>query len=291
MGAAAVHTAMTVRELRSAPNLALLYGKAVLGGFTRRGGELPDTGYELPEVAVDPRNLAEYSRVCGFRLTGELPVTYPHVLGFPLQVKLMTDPGFPFPLVGSVHVANRITQLRPLRVDQTPSLRVCAANLRDHPRGRQFDVRTEALVHGEVVWTEVSTYLRRGGGTGRATPSGPDPQATPEPVAVWRVPAGTGRRYAEVSGDRNPIHLHPLTARPFGFRRAIAHGMWTKARCLAAFEGRLPERLTVDVRFKLPVPLPARVGFTARPTDDDWDLRLFDARTGRPHLTGGIVTG
>jgi acyl dehydratase len=283
---------MAVQELESAPNLLALYGKAVLSGFARRGGALPDTGYELPHVPVDAEKLAAYNRVCGFRLTGELPGTYPHILSFPLQIKLMTGPGFPFPLIGSVHLANKITQLRPLRADERLGLRVRAANLRDHPKGRQFDVISEALGStaggtNEVVWTGVSTYLRRGGGSGEEGDKGERPPP-PEPTGLWHVPGDIGRRYAEVSGDRNPIHLHPLTARLLGFRRAIAHGMWTKARCLAAFEGRLPDAYTVDVRFKLPVLLPARVGFATRPTEDGWGFDLVDARTGKPHLAGTI---
>ena len=39
--------------------------------------------------------------------------------------------------------------------------------------------------------------------------------------------------------------------------------MWIKARCLAALERRLPEAYTVDVAFKLPLPLPATVAFSA----------------------------
>ena len=91
-----------------------------------------------------------------------------------------------------------------------------------------------------------------------------DPEPTAQPAAVWRVPADIGRRYADVSGDHNPIHLHPLTARLFGFRRAIAHGMWSMARCLAFYEGRLPAAYTVDVRFKLPILLPATVALIRR---------------------------
>jgi acyl dehydratase len=91
-----------------------------------------------------------------------------------------------------------------------------------------------------------------------------------------------------VSGDRNPIHLNPLAARLFGFRRAIAHGMWTKARSLAALQERLPAAYTVDVRFKLPVLLPAKVAFSASAAGDDWEFAVHDARTGRPHLSGGI---
>jgi MaoC dehydratase-like protein len=275
-------------ELSSAPSLRVLYPKAVLTGFRRKGNELPDTVYTLSGVAVDRGHLAAYNRVCGFRLADELPATYPHLLAFPLQIKLMSGNDFPFPLVGSVHVANRITQARPLRVNEKLDLRVHLENLRDHPRGRQFDMVSEALVDGAVVWTDVSTYLRRGGGAGKSEKS--ERAEPPAPTAIWHVPDDIGRRYGEVSGDRNPIHLYKLTAKMFGFPRAIAHGMWTKARCLAAFEGRLPAAYTVEVGFKLPVLLPAKVGFAADETDNGWRFDLFGAKNGKPHLTGTIST-
>ncbi|KAA2263462.1 hypothetical protein F0L68_09845 [Solihabitans fulvus] len=280
----------TSRELTRTPNLATLYPKALLTGFTRRGGELPDAEYLRTGLTVDRAHLAAYDRLCGFGLRDELPVTYPHVLAFPLQVKLMTDPGFPFALPGLVHVANRITQRRALSADEPLTLRVRALDLRPHERGSQFDVRSEVLVDGQAVWTDVSTYLRRdgsSGGGGGGTREG-EPPAAPEPTALWRMPADLGRRYAAISGDRNPIHLYPLAARLFGFRRAIAHGMWSKARCVAAFEGRLPERLTVEARFKLPVLLPATAAFTSARESDGWRFALRDSRTGRPHLDGTI---
>jgi hypothetical protein len=278
---------MAIVRLSSAPSLATLYPRAVLSGFRRTGGELPDTAYSLPGVRVDPSHLAAYDRVCGFRLGDALPATYPHLLTFPLQVKLMTAADFPFPLAGSVHVANRITQTRPLSLADELELRAHVANLRDHPRGKQFDMVSEALAGGEVVWTDVSTYLRRGGDPGAAEPK--ERREPPEPTATWAVPEDIGRRYGEVSGDRNPIHLHKLTAKMFGYRRAIAHGMWTKARCLAAFEGRLPDACTVDVRFKTPVLLPSKVGFAAAPDGDGWRFELFGARDGKPHLEGTIT--
>jgi hypothetical protein len=272
--------------LSSEPNLTVLFGKAVLTGLTRHGSALPSTVYTR-SLVVDPARLAAYNKVCGFRLTDSLPVTYPHILSFPLQVKLMTDPGFPFPLVGSVHVANRITQHQPIRADSPLTVQVHVENLRDHPRGRQFDVVTSASVvpDGPAVWESVSTYLRRGG----SGSSGPRENVTYQPSAIWRVPEDIGRRYADVSGDRNPIHTHALTAKLLGFPRAIAHGMWTKARSLAAFEGRLPDAYTVDVRFRQPVLLPAKVGFHTHVDDDGRHFELFDTRGGRPHLSGLIT--
>ncbi|MGB3440198.1 MAG: MaoC/PaaZ C-terminal domain-containing protein [Actinophytocola sp.] len=273
-------------ELSSRPSLRVLYPKAVLTGFRRKGGELPGTVYTMSGVRTDSAHLAAYNRVCGFRLSDELPVTYPHLLTYPMQIKLMAGGDFPFPLVGSVHVANRITQARPLRIDEPLDLRVHLENLRDHPRGRQFDMVSEALVDGEVVWTDVSTYLRRGGGEGRKERT--EKTEPPAPTAIWSVPDDIGRRYGEVSGDRNPIHLYKLTAKMFGFPMAIAHGMWTKARCLAAFEGRLPDAYTVDVAFKLPVLLPAKVGFAVHEDGDGRRFELFGAKSGKPHLSGTI---
>jgi hypothetical protein len=277
---------VAIRELDSTPSLATLYPKALLGGVLRKpsGDALPDTELVRTGVVVDPAHLAAYNTVCGFRLSDELPATYPHMLAFPLQMALMTEPGFPFPLLGMVHVANRITQHRALRVGEPLTVRVRAENLRPHEKGRQFDVVSEAWTGEDLVRRDVSTYLRRGSASG---PSGRREQlAPPTPDAIWRVPGDIGRRYAEVSGDRNPIHLHPLTARLFGFPRAIAHGMWTKAHALAAFEGRLPEAFTVDVRFKQPVLLPAKAGFTSWATSEGWAFELWSGS--KPHLEGTI---
>ncbi|WP_433870580.1 MaoC family dehydratase [Saccharopolyspora sp. CA-218241] len=269
-------------ELTGAPNLTALYAKAVATTPTRRGGELPSTEYVRRGIRVDPDHLAAYDRVCGFGLRDELPITYPHVLSFGMSVKLMTDPGFPFPLVGLVHVANRIEQHRPLLLTEELTQRIRVADARPHPKGVRFDVLTETEVDGAVVWRETSTYLRRGPGSGE--PSRREVDAG-ERTATWRVPGDLGRRYAAVSGDRNPIHLNPLAAKAFGFTRAIAHGMWSKARCLAAL--RLPESCTVEVDFAKPLLLPSTVDFAARRTGGGRDFALT-SRSGRPHLLGTV---
>src|SRR5690606_319651 len=279
---------MTVKELDGAPNVAALYPKVVLGGLRKSGGELHDLEYVRTGVVADAGRLAEYNKVCGFRLSDELPVTYPHILAFGLQMALMAEPSFPFPLLGMVHVANRITQYRPIRIDEPMTLRVRVQDLRPHEKGKQFDVISEAHVEGELVWSDVSTYLRRGGG-GSGSGGGGKQLAAPTPDAIWRIPGDIGRRYAEVSGDRNPIHLHPLTAKAFGFPSAIAHGMWTKAHAVAAFEGRLPEAYTVDVKFKLPVLLPAKAAFTTWRTDEGHAFEVWNARKPKPHLSGTIT--
>jgi hypothetical protein len=286
---------MSTVELSRSPGLPTLYRRAALGALPGLGGgrpaTLPDTELVLRGVTVDRARLAAYNRVCGFRISDGLPATYPHILAFPLAMRLMTAPDFPFPVVGLVHVANRIELARPIDAGEPLDLAVRAADLRTHERGRQLTLVATASAGGEVVWRSASTYLWRekaaGGGERRGDG---DRSAPPAAAAVWRVGPRVGTAYAEVSGDRNPIHTSRLGARLFGFPRPIAHGMWSKARCLAALEGRLPEAYTVDVQFKAPIPLPARVGFTAaRGPDGDWRFALHDARSGKPHLTGTLA--
>jgi hypothetical protein len=276
---------MTARELESSPSLLPLYGKALVTGFSGGGG-LPEEELVLPDITVDLDHLARYARVCGFRLHDHLPPTYLHVLAFPLSVQLLADRDFPFALPGLVHIGDVVTQHRPVDAAERPTLRVRTANLREHAKGRQFDVVSEATVDGETVWSETATILKKGGGSGsRRSKDGDEP---PERTAIWKVPADTGRRYAAVSGDRNPIHLYPLTAKLFGFPRQIAHGMWTKARCLAALEPRLPASFVAESDFKKPLVLPATVAFGLRAVDGGWDLHLRDPESGAPHLEGRV---
>jgi acyl dehydratase len=291
------------RMLSSPPSLTPLYARAAVTGPLHRGDALPESVYELVGQRIDAAHLAAYQRVCGFRVGDVLPPTYLHVLAFPLSVALMTEPAFPFPLVGLVHVANSITVARPVRLEEEVSFAVRAADLRPHAVGRQLDLLAEARVAGELVWSGRSTYLRRGkpaagkpaageraaGERGAGEPAAKSvPAEAPPGGAVLRVPEDVGRRYAGVSGDRNPIHLHPLTARLFGFRRAIAHGMWLKARTVATLEGRLPDAYTVEVAFKTPVFLPSSVAVATVRDGDGWLLDVRNARSGKPHLSGSI---
>jgi acyl dehydratase len=209
----------------------------------------------MREVTVDPADLAKYAHVCGFTLRDELPPTYPHVLAFGMHMDLLAKA--PFSAVGVVHIANRIVQHRPLLLGETLALSVSVSSLRPHRRGREFDFISEVRVGDELVWEDVSTNLKRGDGDETIAR---EPEFELPPVtAQWRLPDDLGRRYAAVSGDHNPIHLHAWSAKAFGFPRAIAHGMWTKARCLSAL--RLPDAFTAEVRFKKPILLPGKVTF------------------------------
>jgi acyl dehydratase len=235
---------------------AMVPGASRLPWVPGRGDTLPDVELER-EIEIGRDHLAQYAHVCGFTLRDALPPTYPHVLAFGLHEELMGDGRFPFAPAGIVHIANRIVQHRPLQLGERLSLRVTASGPEPHRRGRTFTLVSEVRVGDELVWEDFSTMLKRGQG---AEDAPREPEFAEPPVnARWRVPDDMGRRYAAVSGDRNPIHMHALTAKAFGFPRAIAHGMWTKGRALASL--RLPDALEADVRFKKPLLLPSTVTF------------------------------
>lgn len=239
--------------------LPLVPGASLLPFVAGRGKRMPPLERSLSGVRVDAKQLAEYARVCGFTLRDTLPATYLHIRAFPLHMQLMTDGRFPFPAVGLVHVGNRITVHRPARSSEVFDLHVRVTPIEPHPKGKTFALVSEARVDGELMWEDVSTMLRRGKGSGERAER--EQQPLPEgPGVEWKLPENLGRKYGAVSGDRNPIHIHPYTAKLFGFPRAIAHGMWTKARCLAALEP-LPDGYTVDVAFRKPILLPGRVTF------------------------------
>jgi acyl dehydratase len=279
-----------VTVLDAAPNLGTLYARAAL--TTRgRGGDLPATRLARRGVTVDRDHLAAYTRVCRLPLDDVLPATYPHVLTFPLQMALMTDRAFPLGVVGLVHVRNRIEVLRAVRADEALDLEVWAERFAAHRSGATVDLCARAAVAGAEVWRSRSTYLSRGASAPEGAP-GPDLDvavgALARPAATWRVPADAGRRYAAVSGDVNPIHLSGLTAKALGFKRAIAHGMWVKARVLGALAGLLPADVDVDVAFRKPLFLPSTVTLSTDEVAGGWDVAVRSAGSGTEHVVGTV---
>jgi hypothetical protein len=240
------------------------------------------------KVVVDQGHVSAYAAVCGFPEKDTVPLTYPHVLAFPLQMAIMTDPEFPFPAIGSLHLENSITGHRPIAVGETLAVTARAGSPYPHEKGTLVDFTTEVRVGDELVWESTSTYMRRGRGDATAR-SGMRFEEVPPGGVEWRLPADLGRRYAAVSGDRNPIHLYPLTAKALGFPRQIAHGMWSKTRCVAAIENRLPDSVRVDVAFKKPILLPGSVSFGLSRTTDGHAFSLSRPRDGAPHLVGRAV--
>ncbi|HEU4515567.1 MAG TPA: MaoC/PaaZ C-terminal domain-containing protein [Nocardioidaceae bacterium] len=294
-------TEPTTREVTGRPGtlplllkaaLPAIPGVSSLPGVRRSGHDLPRITLTRHDVPVDRAHVAAYSEICGFPLRENVPLTYLHMLAFPLHMTIMTDSAFPFPAIGTVHLENSITQHRPVTASESLQVTARPQALRSHPKGKAFDIVTEVHSAGELVWEEISTFLRRGRSDGEAADTGMQLEEVPSSGIEWRLAGDLGRRYASVSGDHNPIHLYGVTAKAFGFPRQIAHGMWSKARCVAMLEPRLPDAVRVDVAFKKPVLLPGTVAFgskqlpATRGRSGDWAFSLTNPKDGAPHLLG-----
>jgi acyl dehydratase len=259
------------------PRLPGLYVRAA----TRRkitGTQLPDNGLRC-WVDVDAQKLAAYRKVCGFADDGLLPPTYPHILAFALQMQLLTAKDFPFPLLGLIHLSNCIRVVRPMGGISRAQVSVRVLNLQPHPKGATFDVLTTLDDQLGPLWEAESRMLCRGVKLAGESPEQDwEPAQTLVEVAHWKAPTDIGRQYARVSGDYNPIHLSAASAKVFGFPTAIAHGLWNKARTLAALADHLPRaNLEITVHFRKPVRLPSEVTLLASAPGSSGELRLVGA--------------
>lgn len=308
--------------LPGVPALGRLYGRGVAASarlnlerrLGRAPGALPDVAYVVAGVQADPEHLTAYQHLLGESASDVLPAGFTHVLAFPVATAVMVRPDFPLPLLGMVHLANRVDQYRPILLGDRLDIRAWAQGLAPHRSGTQLELVTEVriagadddVLGGELAWRGVSTYLAKGvrlgasgSGAGSAASAASsasfddgrrEPFTPPLPTGRWRLDADIGRRYAAVSGDQNPIHLSKLSAKALGFPRAIAHGMYTASRALADVGAGRGDTFTWTVEFAKPVLLPGTVDVRVAPDGDGgFAYAGWNRRSGRPHLTGAVV--
>ncbi|WIM67657.1 MaoC/PaaZ C-terminal domain-containing protein [Corynebacterium breve] len=244
----------------------------------------PVEGAITTDFQQDLAKLATYQDICGFSRSEFVPSTWLHVQTFPLQTEIMGGRDWPFPILGTVHVANQMRQFRPVRIDEELFLCVQVGQLYPHRRGTIVTMNGTIMVDKELVWAGRSDYLI----PGYEVPGQPhkvEQEELPvvEAASSRQLGADLGRKYAKVSGDYNPIHLSAASAKMFGFKSAIAHGMWTHAWALAAQEDHLPDAYETRVQFSKPVALPSTVHFLR-----DGERYGVVSDDGKMHLAGHI---
>ena len=295
---------MSDQHFRELPKMHTTYAnviKSLLPSGDAKAKQLPSSVYTVDQLVIDQANLRDYRKICGFMNDGRVPATYFAVLSQALQMNMMAKPDFPFAMLGLVHLENSVTQHRVIFDTETVRMSVQLDNLRAHDKGQQFDFVTMVFVGEELVWQGVSTYLSRQ----KKSKQSPQAAKPKETITFAKLDASEGglslpievqedigRRYAFVSGDFNLIHLHPLSARAFGFPKAIAHGMWTKARALAAIARsfELPAAYQVQVSFRQPVFLPSAIELvTDAPDALGIEFGLYSKDGKKTHALGTIT--
>jgi len=310
-----------ITAVDSLPSFASIMFRAALKRDNR--AQFPPTFERLPQKSLlfTPANLGNFSkekverfhRVTHWQGTFLHPC-YLHVMSFPLHMMLMLEKEFPFSLLGLVHIHNEITQYRPIHPDEACVFHSYFKEMSAHPKGVVFSIATDVRVNEALCWSSVSTNLYRD-----ATLSASEQSANSASLKAqtecqwegqrqesWHLGEGLGRKYARASGDYNPIHLTGLSAKLFGFKQAIAHGMWSKSRCLSALERIAPQvfeqSFNTQVQFIKPAMLPSDVQFSMCENSTETTQQKLAARrvfslTSRgkhdgksiPHLSGELI--
>ncbi|GAB3525459.1 MaoC family dehydratase [Arthrobacter monumenti] len=297
---------MSPVRLPEIPSLSRLYLAAAGAAAKNRmtGGQrklsLPTARHEVHSVAVDVERLTQYQHLLHESARDVLPSGFIHAVAFPVAMSVMTDEDFPLPLLGMIHLRNHVEHLRPVQFAEPLDIAAWPERLSGHRAGTQMDMVVEVSVGAELVWRGVSTYLAKGvylpgiDSLRDAQDSRPD-FAPPAPTAQWRLGLDTGRSYAAVSGDFNPIHLSGVTAKALGMRRSIAHGMYLASRVLATARPDGPEAFNWDIEFGAPVFLPGTVALSVKDRverQEQWqgaDYVAWNPRSTRKHFSGSVT--
>lgn len=244
-------------------------------------------------VRVDTVGNARFCRCVGSPVGDAAHGGYLHALAFPVSMRLLADPALPLPLLGLVHLRNTVVQHRALPVGSFATVRSRVLEFGRHRKGLTVTVRSEIWDDaGRPVLTDDSLYLSTAVPPASGTEPGegtekrerPDPRTGARLIGRWRLPAGLGREYARASGDANPIHLSTVTARAFGMKRMLVHGMYSASRMLGE-TGDPSAPCRWEVEFATPVYLPSTVGIwrVRRPSGPGQEWRGIGSG-GRPHF-------
>lgn len=295
--------------LTEMPSLSKLYVNAAASAAKSRilrsspVVALPSRAVEVRGVRADLAKVTEFAHLMGEPARDVLPSGYLHALSFPVAMSVMVQDDFPLPLLGMIHLRNQVEHFAPVLFTDELSIRAWARDLAGHKSGTQVQIVAE--IHNadgtELLWRGTSSYLAKGVYLpGLDKPTAPVARVDfvpPAPTAQWKLGVDTGRAYAAVSGDFNPIHLSVLSAKALGMRRSIAHGMYAASRVLATVPQAKPDAFTWDISFDSPVFLPATVSLEVvdhRTDDGVWlssEFTAWNARSARKFFSGTVAAG
>lgn len=283
-----------IEKLAQLPPLPAMLMRAV--PTVVRSGKVPEDLTSIDKTfqlaALDPAHLQSYHQQ--FKgLVSDYPLTYFYLIAQRAHLAAMLDKQFPWPILGMVHVANTMKwkgQFDP-QAETTLQVRIeLPANAANRKRVRPA-YHVEFFQHNQCILHCESMYQV---GNGGKTP--PNRRMRNEEVDltgwtqldIWQLDTASGRRYAKLSGDYNPIHLHPWLSRWFGFNQPIIHGMYSVARIQADIEHhfKAPVR-SMEVVFKRPLALPCEAVSHLQLTESTQPrMMVTDAQGKKSYLEG-----
>ena len=259
----------STKTLARVPNAAAAWAAILTRAPVARAEDVPDRRYSVRGVAIEERRALRYSRVVAPHerdAWADVHLAHPgflHALAHPLGLALMAAPRFPLPALGLVHVKNSLLLHRPVCIGERIDIETRIGDLARSSRGSACEVVSVLSSGGDIVATDVSTYLLRGSGNSAMRAKSLQTEAAPFALAAspsrWKLSAGVGREFARVSGDVHPIHVSALSARALGAPSPLAHGMFLGSRALSEAGVGAHSPLLWELEFPSLPPLPATV--------------------------------
>ncbi|MEA2477693.1 MAG: hypothetical protein QOC87_1892, partial [Actinomycetota bacterium] len=175
------------------------------------GKDLGTQTYEVTADAIEKYARAtndENDRYLGGTDTVAPPV-FPVVPAFGAFMAAGMDPELGADLLRLVHGSEEHVLLKPLRPGDKLSIQTVLESIEQKETGETFTVKsTETNQDGDVVAEVRGTMFIRGSGSGgRSKAATPEPEREIVYEETTKVDDDQTHRYAEASGDHNPIHL------------------------------------------------------------------------------------
>ncbi|CAB9514393.1 Maoc domain protein dehydratase [Seminavis robusta] len=267
--------------------------------------------------------------------TSEIPVSYLQCLLNCLPMNQLTHANFPLNIVGSVHESIQITSHNPIPIDADtiPLQARCFVHPEMELSDKQDwiftvvtlvqDLNTEEQGEREEdnplpIMTITNKYRILNPQRNKLKNNSHTPKTIQPPeqdyenqkhwkqLAKWNFPVDSGRKYASLNGDINPIHMHPLSAKLFGYKSCIAHGMHSLCKLWSVLEtnteiqrnlrvqhtltednhyeddGDCRQEVTITARFVRPtlLPNPAVVAFWKPSSMSDTNTKITKSADG-----------
>lgn len=269
----------------------MLRGLLPSAGLSKAGG-FPPLRARWRGYRADSRELAEFLQLTGLRTGGSLPLLYPHVVGFPLLMVILTHPAFPMSIWRVLQIRNHLLQHRPIPVDAELEIETRVACQRVLDKGAEVDLHTTVRSCDGLLWESLNTFYYRGrfGAAGEASRLAAAPEVGESPAGEWHTVPGVGLRFAALTGDYNGIHYWDRYARLLGFPQAFHHPQLMLGQCLARLPAPDPNRpQRLDAWLKGPVFYGADVRLRAAENGSGLTFALNLAGEARPALLGRLA--
>ncbi|MCP4602599.1 MAG: hypothetical protein GY847_19140 [Proteobacteria bacterium] len=252
-------------------------------------GALPTIEAEWNNIKIDKKHYEAYFEISEVEYTEGVPILYPLMLVYPVNLRIFTHPKVPLSLFRFVGVRNRVVQHREIAIDEVLDINCRLSGGREVLKGMEFDISSIVTSGGEILWENTNTYFMRGDFAGEHSPPRLEPITDIADSYDWFLSSGKGFRFARISGDSNGMHYSAFYAKLMGYKRDFAQPMLVLTNSLS----RLPKLPTgkpvcLETHLKGPIYYKRTVTTKSKTYKTGHRFDLYSEGNDRPCISGKI---